>query len=196
MAARCGIGRAQELMVAAEKLADEFGETVALEAVMAALERRLARAGWAESGSAAPTERHHQSHLVHERLDESGVVAEEGEHAGGAAYVSGHDQAAPRRVGLRSLLGGRRSSEGLIDEDQALANCKPLSTAVLSINREHSRASRFAPRTTPAATPPRPRRDALRAPREETTSSRSNELSSPLSSSSTASNHRSSDDVA
>jgi hypothetical protein len=99
-------------------------------------------------------------------------VADEAEPAGGAAYVSGHAQAAPGRVSLRSLLGGRRSSEELIDEDQALANCKPLSTAVLSISREHSRASRFAPRSAPANSPPRARRDTLRAPGGDETASR------------------------
>jgi hypothetical protein len=38
------------------------------------------------------------------------------------------------RVTLRSLLSGLRSSEGdPIDERQALANCKPVSKAILSI---------------------------------------------------------------
>lgn len=38
------------------------------------------------------------------------------------------------RVTLRSLLGGLRSSEeDLIDERQALENCKPVSAAILSI---------------------------------------------------------------
>jgi hypothetical protein len=172
IAARCGVRRAQELLVSAEELADEFGQTVALEALMAALERRLAAPGLSDTDSAAPSERHHESHPVYAHLEESGLVAEEGEHAGSATYVRGHAQAAPGRAGLRSLLGGRRSSEDLIDEDQALANCKPLSTAVLSISREHSRASRFAPRSTPASSPPRARGDTLRAARGDETTSR------------------------
>ncbi|MGO8905570.1 MAG: hypothetical protein ACLQMH_08115 [Solirubrobacteraceae bacterium] len=41
---------------------------------------------------------------------------------------------ATRRGTLRSLLDRLRSSEGgLIDERQALANCKPVSAAILSI---------------------------------------------------------------
>jgi hypothetical protein len=172
IAARCGVRRAQDLLVAAEKLADEFGQTVALEALMAALEHRLATPGWSDTDSPAPSERDHDSHPAYAHVDKSGLVAEEGEHAGSAAYVGGDDQAAPGRVGLRSLLGGRRSSEQLIDEDQALANCKPLSTAVLSISREHSRASRFAPRSAPANSPPRARRDTLRAPGGDETASR------------------------
>lgn len=172
IAARCGVGRAQDLLVAAEKLADEFGQTVTLKALMATLQQRLATPGWSDTDTAARGERHQESHPVYAHVDESGLVAGEGAQAGSAAYVGGHDQAAPGRVSLRSLLGSRRSSEELIDEDQALANCKPLSTAVLSISREHPRASRFAPRSTPASSPPRARGDTLSAPRGDGTTSR------------------------
>jgi hypothetical protein len=197
IAARCGVRRAQDLLVAAEKLADEFGQSVALEPLIAALEQRLATPGWSDTDSAGASERYHAGQPVYAHPDESGPAAEEAEHAGSAAYVSGPAQAAPGRVSLRSLLGGRRSSEELIDEDQALANCKPLSTAVLSISREHPRASRFAPRSTPANSPPRARRDTLRAPRgDETTSPRSNRLSSSLTGSSAPPNSRSSHDAA
>jgi hypothetical protein len=73
------------------------------------------------------------------QLDEITEVPDE--HAGGVAQIGVRDGAATGRVArLRALLGRQRSSEGLIDEDQALANCKPLSRAVLSITRqEHKR---------------------------------------------------------
>jgi hypothetical protein len=197
MAARCGVGRAQDLLVAAEMLADEFGETVALEAVMAALEQCLARPSWVDTDTAAGPERQRENQPVYAHLDETGLADEEARRSASASYAGRHDQAAPGRVSLRSLLAGRRSSDELIDEDQALANCKPLSTAVLSINRERSRTSRLTPRSTPASPPPSARQDALRAPGADATrTSRSSRLSSPLAGSSATSSSGSSDDAA
>jgi hypothetical protein len=169
MTARCGAGRARDLLEAAEKLADEFGETVPLDAVLAALKRRLATRSWTDADPRVPAERRHERRPVYAHLDEIGPVAEEGEHAGSAPEVVVQDQAAPGRVSLRSLLGGRRSSEGLVDEDQALANCKPLSTAVLSISRERRRTPGFEPRFMPASSYPRGRRDDRRAPAQDAT---------------------------
>jgi hypothetical protein len=208
MAARCGVSRAQDLLVAAEKLADEFGETVVLEAVMAALERRLAGSRRSDSDFGAIRERHpeserhsegeraRESHPAYAHLDESRPVVKEAASSGSAAYAGRHDQAAPGRVSFRSLLAGRRSSEELIDEDKALANCKPLSTAVLSVSRENPRTSRFAPRSTPASPRPRSRQDGLRAPMgDAATSARSSRLSSSLAGSSAGPNSGSSDDA-
>jgi hypothetical protein len=182
------------LLVAAERLADEFGERVALEAVMAALERRLAGFHWTDS--APPGDRDHDSQPVHRHLDESGPTADKAARAGGAAYGGRHDQLGSGRVNLRSLLSGRRSSEELIDEDKALDNCKPLSTAVLSVSREHPRPSRFAPRSTPESSPPVGRQDALRAPTGDgATSARSSRLPSSLAGSSAGPNPGSRDDT-
>jgi hypothetical protein len=181
---------------------------------MAALERRLAGSRWTDTDFDALRERHYESEGPYESegrsegerrsesqpvyadLDEDRPVAEEAANAGSAAYVGRGDQAAPGRVSFRSLLPGRRSSEELIDEDKALANCKPLSTAVLSVSREHARSSRFAPRSTPASPPPRGRQAGLRAPvGDAATSARSSRLSSSLGRSSAPLKSSSSDET-
>jgi hypothetical protein len=188
MAARYGMGRARDLLEAAQKLADEFGETVALDAVLAALKRRVATRAWADADSRVPTEPYRESRPVYADLDEIGLMAEEGEHARSAAEVGVHDQAAPGRVSLRSLLGGRRSSEGLVDEDQAVANCKPLSTAVLSISRERPRTPGTDPRLMPTSAYPRGQREDRRAlGRDSAMGPHATHPSSPLAARSTAS---------
>jgi hypothetical protein len=191
MAARSGASRAEELLVAAEALAEEFGETVVLGALIAALKRRLANRGFTGAESRAAG-RHHEAHPVYAQLDEIGPPAEEGEHARRAADVGVHDQAAPGRASFRSLLGGRRSSEGLVDEDQALANCKPLSTAVLSVSRERPRTPGFEPRFMPMSSRSRGQRDDRRSPSQDArTAPRPGPTASSLAGSPTASSRRS-----
>jgi hypothetical protein len=191
MAARCGASRAQELLVAAEGLAEEFGETVVLGALIAALKRRLANRGFGGADFRAPGQRE-QAHPVYAQLDEIGPLAEAGEHSRRAADVVVHDQAAPGRASLRSLLGSRRSSEGLVDEDQALANCKPLSTAVLSVSRERPRTPGFEPRFMPMSSRARGQRDDRRSPSQDArTAPRPGPSASSLAGSPAASSRRS-----
>lgn len=134
MAARYDAARAEDLLAAAETLAGEFGETVLLEALLAALNNRLT--GTTSTHSAPQLERSSQEEgrQVYAQVDTAGVSSQGRESIRGTSHADPRAQAAPGRAGLRSLLGGRRSSTGLVDESQALANCKPLSTAVLSVS--------------------------------------------------------------
>lgn len=144
MAARYDAARAEDLLAAAETLTGEFGETVLLEALVAALNNRLARRSSAHASPPVAPSSDEERRPVYSHVDTTGVTPHGRENIRGSAYADVHPQAAPGRAGLRSLLGGRRSSSGLVDERQALANCKPLSTAVLSITpkdeEEHTTA--------------------------------------------------------
>jgi hypothetical protein len=133
MAARYDEARAEDLLAAAETLAGVFGETVVLDALLAALNNRLAGIGSTHTAPPVASSSHEERSPVYAHVDTAGVTSQRRENTGRKAYSEVHAQAAPGRAGLRSLLGGRRSSTGLVDESQALANCKPLSTAVLSI---------------------------------------------------------------
>jgi hypothetical protein len=133
MAARYDAAHAEDLLAAAEKLSGEFGETVVLAALVAALNNRLVRADSSHTSSPIAPSSDEERRPVYAHVDTTGVTSQRRESAGGTAYADVRGQAAPARAGLRSLLRGRRSSTGLVDENQALANCKPLSTAVLTI---------------------------------------------------------------
>jgi hypothetical protein len=164
MAARYDAAGAEDLLMAAERLAEEFGESTLLETVLNALKNRLAGIGSSDTVPSVAPSRPQETGPAYAHVDADRRPApERGEDPGSTAYVGAHDEAAPGRVSLRSLLSGRRSSTGLIDERQALANCKPLSTAVLSISpqeQEHNNAFEQAPpnrqheatRDAPAAT--------------------------------------------
>jgi hypothetical protein len=163
MAARYDAAGAEDLLIAAERLAEEFGESTLLEAVLNALKNRLASIGSSDTVPSVAPSRPKETGPPYANVDADRPAPEKGEDPDSTAYVGVHDEAAPGRVGLRSLLSGRRSSTGLIDERQALANCKPLSTAVLSITpqeQDHNNAFEQAPpsrlheatRDAPAAT--------------------------------------------
>jgi hypothetical protein len=138
MAVHHGVSCAENLLLEAEALAEEFGEDMPLQAVVAAIKNCLEGLGWTEADFRLARERRRDRHLLGARAKGNGRLPKEDEHTGGVDRGGVRDEAATRRVTFRSLLGGRRSSEGLIDERQALANCKPLSTAVLSITpQEH-----------------------------------------------------------
>jgi hypothetical protein len=173
MAARYDGARAEELLAAAETLAREFGETVVIQALLAALNNRLAGTGSTHITPPLGSSSHEERSPVYAHVDTAGMSSQRRENSGRRAYADVHAQAAPGRAGLRSLLSGRRSSTGLVDESQALANCKPLSTAVLSITpkdeEEHDHA--LMPPSRPRNPGPETTTDAQRDPTGETAAS-------------------------
>jgi hypothetical protein len=159
IAARYDAAGAEDLLMAAETLAEEFGEATLLGAVLAALKNRLASIGSSDTAPSVAPSGQRETRPAYAHMDTAGVASEKGEDPDSTAYVAVHHEAAPGRVSLRSLLSGRRSSTGLIDERQALANCKPLSTAVLSITPQEQEQTNAFEQT---SAPPNPRHEATR----------------------------------
>jgi hypothetical protein len=156
MAARYDAARAEDLLAAAETLTGEFGETVPLDALVAALNNRLARRSSTHTSPPVASSSDEERRPVYSHVDTTEVTSQGRENIRGTTYADVHPQAAPGRAGLRSLLGGRRSSSGLVDERQALANCKPLSTAVLSITPRDEQQHTPALTQSPGPRNPRP----------------------------------------